>query len=135
MANSSFLGSGLSFPILASPPVQGQAGQPLSTLQDEEKIRQSIWLILSTAPGERVMRGDFGCAIHSLVFQPLSDALIGQVQSSVAQALAQWEPRIDLLQVDAAPDADQSNVLVISIDYLVRATNSRQNLVYPFFLS
>jgi phage baseplate assembly protein W len=129
----SFLGSGASFPI-TTVAASGDPN-PLATSSGEEKIRQSIWIILSTAPGERMMRGDFGCDIHSLVFQPLSDALLGQVIASVTRALARWEPRIDVLGVDAAPDPRQANLLAISIDYAIRSTNSRFNLVYPFFLS
>ena len=125
-----FKGSGWSFPIT----VDEETGA-LAVARDEDKIRQSIWMILTTAPGERVMRGDFGCGIHQLVFESFSDAVIGQVMNEVSQALARFEPRIDVLGVDVAPDRDEPNVLLISIDYAVRSTNSRFNLVYPFYVS
>ena len=101
-----------------------------------EKIRQSIWIILSTAPGERVMRPDFGCGIHDLVFQPNTAALRGLVQVKVREALVRWEPR-DRRPGRAAPSTppEQRNYLLIRIDYRVRANNAFYNLVYPFFLN
>jgi phage baseplate assembly protein W len=100
----------------------------------EAHISQSVWIILSTAPGERVMRPDFGCGIHELVFATNDASTIGQVTSLVQQALTRWEPRIDLLQVAALPDALNPTLLRIEIAYRVRTTNSRFNLVYPFYL-
>ena len=127
---ATFLGAGASFPLLPDPERGG-----LATATDEEKVRQSIWIILTTAPGERVMRADFGCGIHRLVFESISDATIGRVASEVTAALARWEPRIDLLGVRVQPDAAEPNLLHISIDYQLRSTNSRFNLVYPFYVS
>lgn len=100
----------------------------------EESIRQAIWIILATARGERQMRPDFGCGIHDLVFAPLSAATVGRVVTEVREALVRWEPRIDLDDVTAVPDEDAPNRLLIGIEYRVRATNSRFNLVYPFYL-
>ncbi|WP_421658672.1 GPW/gp25 family protein [Leptothermofonsia sp. ETS-13] len=100
----------------------------------EEAVRQSIWMILSTAHGERLMRPDFGCGIHDLVFALNSAATIGQLSNAVNQALIQWEPRIDLLSVDVFPDLDLPGRLLIQINYQVRTTNNRFNLVYPFYL-
>ncbi len=100
----------------------------------EEGIRQSIWMILSTAPGERVMRPDFGCGIHELVFGVNDARTAGAVAGAVRSALTLWEPRIDVLDVYAAPDASRSNLMLVEINYQVRSTNSRFNLVYPFYL-
>jgi phage baseplate assembly protein W len=100
----------------------------------EESIRESIWIILGTAPGERVMRPDFGCGIHDLVFAVNGAETVGRVTNLVRQALIQWEPRIDVLNLAVSPGASQPNLLLIQIDYRVRATNSRFNLVYPFYL-
>jgi Bacteriophage baseplate protein W len=100
----------------------------------EEGIRQSIWMILSTAPGERVMRPDFGCSIHDLVFRINDARTAGAVAAAVRAALALWEPRIDVLDVYAAPDPSRPDRLLAEINYQVRATNSRFNLVYPFYL-
>lgn len=122
-----FLGSGWCFPV-------GVAGGQIAAASDDDKVRQSIELILRTAPGERVMRPDFGCGIHDLVFDTLSDEMLGRVQREVSQALAQWEPRIDVLGVTAVQDAETWTRLLIEIDYQVRSTNSRFNLVFPFYV-
>lgn len=124
-----FLGRGWPFPI--KPDDQGRLG----LLAGNEKIRQSIWIILSTAPGERHMLYEFGCGIHDLVFQPNSAALRGLIQVHVRDALTRWEPRIDVLEVRVETAPEGRNYLLIRIDYRVRASNSFYNLVYPFFLN
>jgi phage baseplate assembly protein W len=131
----SFLGAGWTFPIATQVTAVGQTSGPMQMSQDDQKILQSIWIILTTSPGERVMRGDFGCGLNRLVFANLSQATLGQVVNQVQVALAKWEPRIEVLAVDAAPSANEPNVLLIDIDYLVTITNSRFNLVYPYYLS
>jgi phage baseplate assembly protein W len=125
---SEFLGTGWNYP----PKLDGK-GQ-VAMVEHEENVRQAIWLILSTAPGERVMRPDFGCGIHDLVFAPNSPGTAGQIIGEVRQALVRWEPRIDLLEVDALPDPAQPTRLLIVIKYQVRTTNNEFNLVYPFYL-
>ena len=122
-----FLGRGWGFPITVDQGRIVEAGQ-------DNKIQQAIEVILRTAPGERVTRPDFGCGIHDLVFESLSNDMLGRVISAVSEALATWEPRIDVLDVNAQQDADQPNRLLIEIDYQVRSTNSRLNLVFPFYL-
>jgi hypothetical protein len=107
----------------------------VALLSDEDNVRQSIWLILSTAPGERVARPDFGCGIHNLVFATQNAGTTGEVTQAVDDALVRWEPRIDVLSVQAHADSVEQNLLLIDIHYEVRATNSRFNLVYPFYLS
>ena len=129
MANSGFLGVGWSYPV----GVDGDGNVSIETLH-EEKIRQAIWIILATARGERVMRPDFGCGIHDLVFAVNSPGTAGRVAGEVREALVQWEPRIDLLDVKARADGQAGERLLIEIDYRVRATNNRFNLVYPFYL-
>jgi uncharacterized protein len=122
-----FLGRGWGFPIAAS------TGRIVEVSQDA-KIRQAIEIILRTAPGERVTRPDFGCGIHDLVFETLSNDMLGRVISAVTTALATWEPRIDVLAVNPQQDADQPNRILIEIDYQIRSTNSRLNLVFPFYV-
>ena len=100
----------------------------------EESVRQSILIILNTAKGERVMRPDFGCDIHELVFAPNNAATQGLAQSHVEEALLLWEPRIKVLDVAAHPAGEQGEVLNINIEYMVRTTDNRFNLVYPFYL-
>ena len=99
----------------------------------EESIRQSIWIILGTAKGERVMRPDFGCGIYDLVFEVNSTSTAGRVAQEVRQALLFFEPRIDLLDVQVSSEQG-GEVMMISIDYQVRATNNVFNLVYPYYL-
>jgi len=124
-----FLGRGWTFPIKPGP------GGRLALLGGEDKIRQSIWIILGTAPGERQMRPDFGCGIHDLVFEPNTAALRGLVQTQVQDALTRWEPRIDVLGVRVEAPSDARNYLLIRIDYRIRTNNALFNLVYPFFIN
>ncbi len=100
----------------------------------EESIRQSIWIILSTSPGERIMRPTFGSGLQALLFQINDSGLASAAANAVKTALIKWEPRITLLDVNTFPDPDKPNLLHINISYQVRATNSRYNLVYPFYL-
>ena len=127
--DSDFLGVGITFPMELN-----ELGK-VKMSRYEEAVRQSVWIILGTAPGERLMRPDFGCGIHNLVFAPNSAATIGKVVSEVTSALIEWEPRIDVLDVNAAPDDNQANLLLIQISYQVRTTNNLFNLVYPFYLA
>jgi phage baseplate assembly protein W len=127
--DSDFLGQGWDFPIGLD-----EHRQLRMTPDGEEGVRQSIWMILSTSPGERVMRPDFGCGLHDLVFGVNNAGTATAVARAVRQALAVWEPRIDVLDVFAAPDPAEPNLLLIEINYQVRSTNSRFNLVYPFYL-
>ena len=124
---SEFMGKGWSFPINAD-----ENGQ-LVMAQYEESIRQSIWIILGTARGERVMRPDFGCGIYDLVFAVNTPGTAGQLAIEVRSALLQWEPRIQVLDVQVNPGSE-SGELLININYQVRATNTVFNLVYPFYL-
>lgn len=126
--SSDFLGAGISFPAALD------TGGQLGLARHEESIRQSIWTILSTSQGERVMRPDFGCAIHDLVFGINDATTAGALAGAVEDALIEWEPRIEVVSVDAFPDPQRPNYLLIEISYQVRATNSRFNLVYPFYL-
>jgi Bacteriophage baseplate protein W len=122
-----FLGVGWHFPIDKDPDTG------LKLAEYEESVRQAIWIILGTAKGERVMRPDFGCGIHDLVFGEGGPATAGRVSMDVREALLHWEPRIDVLDVQARP-AGTGEVLHIHIDYSVRATNNAFNLVFPFYL-
>ena len=124
-----FLGQGWNFPV--KPGLNGR----LSFLSGEDKIRQSIWIILSTAPGERQMRPDFGCGIHDLVFEPNTAALRGMVQQRVRESLTRYEPRIDVVDVRVETPPDERNYLLIRIDYRIRSNNAFFNLVYPFFIN
>ena len=104
---------------------------PIDRASYEESVRQSIWIILGTAKGERVMRPDFGCGIYDLVFEINSPATAASVSHAVREALLFFEPRIDVIDVAVRPEGE---VMLISIDYEVRATDNVFNLVYPFYL-
>lgn len=122
-----FVGTTIAFPLGVD------ATGAIAMVSGQEAIERSLTMILSTAPGERVMRPDFGCAIWNLLFDPVNDNSLGLMAQSVRQAVAQWEPRIEVAAVTARPtDADHS-VVEIDIEYLVKATNDRRNLVYPFY--
>ena len=124
----SFLGKGWKFPMGVD-----RAGN-ISTSELEENIEDNIRIIIGTAPGERVMRPDFGCAIHDLVFSPINVDTLALASYYVKDSLSCWEFRIDNIDVEAEPDPDQENCLQLSITYNVRSTNHIQNLVYPFYL-
>jgi phage baseplate assembly protein W len=125
--SNEFLGSGWNFP------VKFDSSGRIAPAAFEESVRQSIWLILGTAKGERVMRPDFGCGIHELVFATASAGTAGALTHAVQQALMKFEPRIDVLDV-AVNLADGGQRVTIDISYRVRATNNAFNLVYPFYL-
>jgi phage baseplate assembly protein W len=129
MSDNDLLGRGWNFPIGVD-----DGGQIELAHDGEEGIRQSIWTILGTSPGERLMRPDFGCGIHDMVFGVNDAATASAVAGAVREALAVWEPRIDVLDVYAAAEPSRPNLLVIEVNYRVRSTNSRFNLVYPFYL-
>lgn len=124
-----FIGRGWPFPFKPGP------ARRMAYIQGEEKIRQSIWLILSTAPGERQMRPEFGCGIHDLVFQPNTASLRHVVEAQVEEALQRWEPRIDVADVRVETPPEAGNYLLIRIDYRIRTNNAFYNLVYPFFIN
>lgn len=123
-----FLGRGWQFPIRINP----RGG--LSYVSAEQDIAEALWIILSTAPGERQMLPRFGCGIHDFVFAPNSPATRGTIANAVRKALTTWEPRIDLVDVRVEEGAGQESQMLIRIDYRVRSTNAYHNLVYPFFL-
>lgn len=124
-----FLGVGWKFPL------QVTRGGAIATSGLEQKIEESVYLILSTAPRERPMLPSYGCGIHDLVFAPDNPATIAEVSSAVRGALVLHEPRIDVLAVDVTAAEGQPTVLLIRVDYRIRVNNARQNLVYPFFIT
>lgn len=123
-----FLGVGWKFPLQVGP------GGKIAQARYEHRIEEAIYLILSTAKGERVMLPDFGCGIHDLVFAPNNSITISSVVQSVRQALVAYEPRIDVLDINAETAPETPNLLLIRIDYRMRANNALGNLVYPFYI-
>lgn len=137
-ANNDFLGNGWAFHTSSDPT---KAGVGLDTRNNvaessgNEKIRESLWLILSTAPGERIGRPDFGCGIHDLVFRTRTAGTMGNVMRAVTEAIETWEPRVDLVSVEARPHPQDPQGILVDIQVEVRSTNSRMNLVFPYYLS
>jgi uncharacterized protein len=129
MMGQEFLGVGWKFPL------QSNEQDEISYSRYEENIQESIWMILSTAPGERLMRPDFGCNIHDLVFAPNNTSTAGLARFYVEDALIRWEPRVELEDVEVQADPGAPEKLLLSISYRIRTTDSRYNLVFPFYLT
>src|SRR4051812_49283592 len=125
--NADLVGRGWAFPSRMT------SGGGWALTGDTGSTDAAIRMILSTAPGERVMRPDFGCALWEHVFGPLDAGALGLMENAVRAALARWEPRIDVLDVTASPEPGEGQV-VITIRYVLRATNDERNLVYPFYV-
>lgn len=124
-----FRGKGLAFPLAVTP--QGR----IATASDDTKVEQAIWLILATAKKERLMRPDYGCGIHDLVFSPSSPQSLGQIVDQLRRALVAQEPRIDVLDVSGEIPPGEANLLLLRIDYRIRENNALANMVYPFFVT
>lgn len=129
MAFPEFLGRGFKFPIR----VNGRGG--LSWSQGEEAIAEAIWIILSTPKRSRVMEPEFGCGAYDYIFAPNNATTLAMVQNEVMRALVRFEARIDVLDVRVTAQADLPNLLLVEIDYRVRANNAAHNIVYPFYLN
>jgi phage baseplate assembly protein W len=123
-----YLGVGWKFPLQVTP--TGKIAQS----RFEQKIEESIYLILSTAKRERLMTPDFGCGIHDLVFATNNASTPTRVVQAVRKALTAYEPRIDVLDLDAQTTREPPNLLLIRISYRIRSNNAVGNLVYPFYV-
>jgi phage baseplate assembly protein W len=123
-----FLGRGWAVPVTLDP----RTGLVASAAYEQD-IRQSILIILETAPGERVMRPNFGCGIHELVFAAVDSTTLQRIRSTVEEALRRCEARIDVLAVNVNEAATLQGELLVEIEYRVRKTNQLGNLVFPFY--
>lgn len=124
-----FLGRGWAMPVALDP----RTGH-VAEAEYEEDIRQSIRIIVETAPGERVMRPDFGCGIHELVFASMDSETLQRVRSVVEDALRRYEARIEVIDVAVNEESALTDgSLLIEVDYRVRKTNQVGNLVFPFY--
>ncbi|MBJ6127195.1 GPW/gp25 family protein [Microvirga splendida] len=121
-------GIGWAFPIRAD----AATGTPVLS-RYENDIREAIRIILGTARGERVMRPDFGCGIHTLVFDVVDVAMLTRVEAEVRESIVKYEPRVELIGVRADPFEAANGMLLVEVEYRVRQTNQTGNLVYPFY--
>ena len=127
---NTFLGRGWKFPVGVNPTTGRIAMSEL-----EQDIKESIRIILSTAPGERVMRPDFGCGIHDLVFSPMNRATLGLFESRVRESIRKFEARVDIVKLDISTREADRGKLAIELACRIRDTNSVFNLVFPFYLT
>lgn len=124
-----FLGTGWSFP-----PTFSRHTLAIDMVSDDVDIQQSLGVLFGTALGERIMVPGYGSQLGSLVFSNLTRSVATEIEDDVRTAILYWEPRIEVLEVSVAPDVTRDGVLRISIEYLIRQTNTRSNLVFPFYL-
>jgi uncharacterized protein len=126
--NQSFLGRGWSFP-----PEFSKESRSVKMLEDELDIKSSLQILLSTRLGERVMLPGYGCNLEELLFSPLNLTLKTYVVDLIKTAILYHEPRIDVKKIDIDPTDELNGVLLVNIDYIIRSTNSRMNMVFPFY--
>lgn len=126
--NKSFLGRGWSFP-----PEFSKEIRSVKMLEDEADIKSSLQILLSTRLGERIMVPGYGCNLEELLFSPLNLTLKTYVIDLIKTAILYHEPRIDVKKIDIDPTDELNGVLLINIDYIIRSTNSRMNMVFPYY--
>jgi uncharacterized protein len=130
LADEQFLGKGWAFPVTF-----GNQGRAVTVAEAEEDIRQSLEILLSTHLGERVLNPTFGWKRDSLMFEPLSTSFAAYLMRDIETAILFFESRIGLNSVNFETEPDQEGLVLIRIDYTVRTTNTRTNLVYPFYVT
>jgi phage baseplate assembly protein W len=123
-----FLGKGLRFPVSIN------LNGGVSSSQLEENVRQSLFVILGTAPGERLNRPRYGCRIHDLMFAPNSPMTAARAEVYCEEAIYKFEPRIEKVTCVANAHPDEPNRLDVRIEYVIAGKNAPRNLVYPFYL-
>lgn len=126
---NTFLGRGWSFP-----PTFKRGEDTVEMVDEEEDIKQSLRILLSTSVGERVMQPDFGANMHDLLFEPLSVSFAKQMSTKIERAILFFEPRIKTDDVTFILDAE-NGLIEVKIDYTIIATNNRRNIVYPYYLN
>jgi uncharacterized protein len=124
----SFLGTGWGFP-----PAFRNKTSDVGMLSDVDDIQSSLEILLTTRPGERVMRPDYGCNLDELVFEPLTTTFKTYIKDLISTAILYYEPRIEVNSIDLDDTGELEGRILIVIDYTVSATNTRFNFVYPFY--
>ena len=128
-AEAPFLGTGWSFP-----PTFSKDTLSVDLVSGDLDIQQSLEILFRTSLGERVLLPGYGCRLASRVFEDLTRSIATEIEHDVRSAVLFWEPRIELLGVAVVPDSTRTGVLRIHLDYLIRQTNTRSNLVFNFYL-
>lgn len=130
MINSAeFLGRGWAFP-----PQFGRGGTTVATVDGARDIEQGLYVLLATRVGERVMREQFGSELYRSQFEPITAGLLNTIHDTVVRAIVRYEARVDLLNVSVEQSEETRGLLLIAIIYQIRGTNSRFNMVYPFYV-
>lgn len=122
------LGTGWNFPVIPT-----SRSREMLLVSGPDKVRQSIWIILETEPGERLMRPAFGCGLRRYLMKPNTSATRALMQRDIERALSTWEPRIRLEGISVNPGEDPSMV-IIDINYKHLRDGTAGNFVYPFYL-
>jgi phage baseplate assembly protein W len=125
---TSFLGNGWSFP----PEFISETSEVAMTA-DEEDIQASLKIMLGTAAGERFMNPKYGLDLHEMLFEPMGTTAKTLLKDRVKYAILIYEPRINLLSLELDTSAELEGRISINLEYIVRSTNSRYNLVFPFY--
>lgn len=125
----SFLGTGWSFP-----PTFSRLTYSVNMVSDDQDIRESLWILFSTGLGERIMLPEYGTQLWRMVFRNVTTTLLTQLANIVRQAILYWEARITVDDVKVQPDAKVAGLVLITVNYTIRKTNARNNLVFPFYL-
>ena len=126
--DNSFLGTGWSFP-----PEFNSTSKEVQLVSAEDDIQQSLFILFSTTPGERVLQPGYGCELRSIVFENITESTVTAIKDIIERAVLFFEPRIDLTFIDLDTEQIEQGILDIRIEYTVRATNTRSNIVYPFY--
>jgi len=126
--NNDFLGTGWSFP-----PTFSRLSYSVEMVSDEKDIHESLWVLFSTQLGERVMVPQYGSTLTQMVFRTLNTTLTTQLKNAVWQAILNWEPRITVDAIDVDVDSTSYGIALVGVAYTIRRTNTRSNMVYPFY--
>lgn len=130
MSDQDFLGTGWAFP-----PSFGAGGGEVQTVSGDEDVHQSLAILVATRRGERPMQESFGCNLDDMMFEEITSALANRIESLLTDAILAHETRILLQDVDISQDPDDAGTLIVQLDYTIAGTNSRYNMVFPFYLN
>jgi len=124
-----FLGIGWKFP-----PSFDKSTGSIMLVSEEEDIKESLYVLMSTKPGERIMLPDFGCDLHKMVFESIDTTVLTQIKSMIQRSILFFEPRIILNDISVRMDENEDGRLLIELFYTIRKTNKRSNMVYPYYI-